>query len=108
MEASYVRVDATLVPQNRGNIVRIVAKCDAYDPLLETASLNANGTVTLLTASVNESPQVGQIYDVLGKVSLDKDDIIAYSLIPLPEDTNIDAACKLAHLTQKVPHMFHE
>lgn len=108
MEAAYVRVDASLVEENPGNIVRVVGKCTAYDPPLETAALDANGTVSLLTASVNETPKVGQIYDVLGKVSLEKGGIIVYSLIPLPDDTNVDAASKLAHLAQKVPHMFHE
>lgn len=104
MEATNVRVDAELLAQHRGELVRVIGRCELSDASANTATLICNGNIKL---STGDNPlTVGKNYEVIGKANALTLEVNVYSVIELSDTTNIDVALKLAHFINKVPELY--
>lgn len=108
MDVTNVRVDATLVADNAGKLVRLVGKCELFDLLLLLGVVSANGKVQVAgSEGMEKTLQAGKFYEIMGKVTGDGQAINIYTVVELGDNTDVDTASKLARLSQKVPEIFH-
>lgn len=103
MDAASVRVDATSILSYGGRVVRIIGKASAVNG--DSVKLDANGQVNVST-NANDKVEIGKIYEVIGKVNVSDHRVTSYSVMRLSDDTNLEAASKLAQYVQKVPELF--
>ncbi|CAN3353530.1 hypothetical protein DICA3_F31626 [Diutina catenulata] len=103
MDATNVRVDASMVSENQGKVVRSVGKCKSASIDGNTAVLEANGEINL--SFDDQHMEEGKIYEVMGKVN-SSNVIQMYVAVELADDTNIELASRLAKLASKVPEVF--
>ncbi|KAK6459436.1 replication factor A protein 3 [Scheffersomyces xylosifermentans] len=106
MDAANIRVDATLVAQHQGKLVRIIGKCESYDSDSLTATIISNGSISL-TLQEGEVLKVGKIYEIIGKVSTSDYKVNVYNVIELSDNVNLEVAQKLVQYVHKVPELFY-
>ncbi|CAX45210.1 conserved hypothetical protein [Candida dubliniensis CD36] len=107
MEASNIRIDATLLQANKNKIVRVMGKCESFDHGSSQAILVSNGTIKLDLSQVTDSPlEINKNYEIIGKVNGNELKIYVYSVIELSDNLDINAASKLAQYAQKVPELY--
>ncbi|KAI5963527.1 uncharacterized protein KGF55_002407 [Candida pseudojiufengensis] len=110
MDAPTKRINAPLLQANQNKLVRIIGKCEEYNPASQEATLISNGSITLDLSAVSSDHQdlleVNKIYEVLGKVANDTLKINVYSIIKFTDNTNLKAAEKLVELSARAPELF--
>ncbi|ABN68224.2 predicted protein [Scheffersomyces stipitis CBS 6054] len=107
MDATKVRINASLVEKYQGKLVRLIGKCQSFDPINKIATLDSNGEVRLeFFDEVNLA--VGKIYEITGKVSSNEQKVHAQAVTELSDNTNLEIADKLVSYSQKVPELFIE
>ncbi|KAK6463816.1 replication factor A protein 3 [Scheffersomyces coipomensis] len=107
MEASQIRIDATLLETHKGQLVRLIGKVQSYDTSRAAGVVDSNGEVRIQIQDSNEYPSVGKIYEFIGKVSSNSLDVTVYSIVELSDNTNLDVAQKLVHYVHKVPELYY-
>lgn len=105
MDAASIRIDATLLKEHQGKIVRLIGKCESYDPSASSAILISNGQVNISLAT-GESMEINKIYEIIGKVSSTEEKVTVYSIIELSDNLNLDIANNLVKYVHKVPELF--
>lgn len=104
MDTASIRIDASLLQENEGKIVRIMGSCQSFDAPARHALLEANGTVNLKLVS-DETLTVGKNYEIIGKVG-DGQLVQTYSLVELSDNVNLQMASKLVQYIKKVPELY--
>ncbi|EMG49587.1 hypothetical protein SBY92_004507 [Candida maltosa Xu316] len=108
MEASNIRIDASLVQANTKKIVRVMGKCESFDQGSGQAIISCNGTINLDLSQVSDTIlEIHKNYEFIGKVGNDLK-ITVYSIIELSDNLDLNIASKLAHYAQKVPELYIE
>lgn len=105
MDAASIRVDAPLVPEYQGKIVRIIGKCELFDSGSSRAILHANGKVDL--AVNNTTFEINKNYEIIGKVATDSATVLVLSAVELSDNVNLDVASKLVQYVHKVPELYY-
>ena len=105
MEATNVRIDASLVGTNSGKIVRVMGKCESFDQASHQAIILCNGTINLDLSQVEDVLEIHKNYEFIGKVGVDMK-IRVYSIVLLSDNLDFNIASKLAQYAQKVPELF--
>lgn len=105
MEATNIRIDASLVGTNSGKLVRVMGKCESFDQASRQAIILCNGTINLDLSQVDEELEIHKNYEFIGKVGVDMK-IKVYSIVPLSDNLDLKIASKLAHYAQKVPELY--
>ncbi|CUM67594.1 uncharacterized protein PRCAT00005294001 [Priceomyces carsonii] len=106
MEVASVRIDSSLLNENQGKVVRIIGKCESYDPSSSTATFISGGPINL-NLTTGESLNVNSKYEVIGKVGASDQNVSVYSVIELSDNINLEVAEKLVKYVHKVPELFH-
>ncbi|CAI5756961.1 unnamed protein product [Candida verbasci] len=108
MEASNIRVDATLLQENQNNLVRIMGSCESVDKNTNCATIISNGPITLDLNHTQLDKQLipGKNYEIIGKVSNSSLKVHVYSVIQLSDNLNLDFATKFVQYSQKVPDIY--
>lgn len=106
MDAASIRIDATLLQQYQGKLVRLMGKCESYDPSSNTATLSCNGTINLI-CNPDESFVVDKNYEIIGKVGTNDTSVFILSAIELSDNLNMDVVKKLVEYVHKVPELYY-
>lgn len=100
------RIDSTLLEANKGKVVRFIGKCESFNGPSNTATVIATGTINL-ALNGEDTLQVGKIYEITGKLNASNLVVQVYNVIEFSDNTNLEAAQKLAQFTHKVPELFY-
>lgn len=104
MESASVRIDASLLNESEGKLVRIMGSCQSSDPQSRHASIEANGNVNLKLVS-DDTLTVGKNYEVIGKVN--EDHLVqTYSALELSDNIDLKMSSKLVQYIKKVPELY--
>lgn len=106
MDAASIRIDSTFLEQHQGRLVRIMGKCQSYDPSSNNSILISNGPVTLIF-NPGEELVVNKNYEIIGKVGTSDLSVRVLSAIELSDNLNFDTAQKLVSYVHKVPELFY-
>ncbi|RKP33007.1 replication factor A protein 3 [Metschnikowia bicuspidata] len=106
MDAASIRVTAETLKDFPGKVVRIIGKATSVDISADSATLDAEGAVTISTHG-NEQLEVGKIYEVIGKASTMNASINSYSVLKLSDNVDLEMAQKFARMVPKVPELFY-
>lgn len=106
MDAASIRIDSTLLQQHQGRLVRIMGKCESYDPASNNSTLLSNGPITLIS-NAGEPLVVNKNYEIIGKVGSNDLSVRVLSAIELSDNLNFDVAQKLVSYVHKVPELFY-
>ncbi|CAH2351011.1 putative replication factor A protein 3 [[Candida] railenensis] len=106
MDAASIRIDAPLVAQNQGKIVRIIGTCESFDSSSNHAVLKSNGSISLVLNS-GDSLDINKNYEIIGKVNTDASSVRVLSIIELSDNINFEAVQKLVSYVQKVPELYY-
>lgn len=101
------RIDSTLMDAHKGQVVRVMGKCESFDQGSRTGTIVATGPINLSLPDA-EDMVVGQNYELTGKVSADGKKITGYKVLELSDNLNLDAAQKMARFTHKVPELYSD
>ncbi|RCK63284.1 Replication factor A protein 3 [Candida viswanathii] len=105
MEATNIRVDASLIQNNSGRIVRIMGKCESFDQASHQAIILANGTANLDLSQVDDVLEIHKNYEFIGKAGVDQK-IRVYSVVPLSDNLDLNIAAKLVLFANQVPELY--
>lgn len=106
MDAASVRIDATLLQEYQGRLVRIIGKCESFDPSSSHGTILSNGPITIISAP-GELLSVSKNYEIIGKVGSNDLKVRVLSAIELSDNVNLDHAEKLVKYVHKVPELFY-
>lgn len=104
MDTASIRIDASMLLESEGKIVRIMGKCQSFDAPSKHASLEANGTVHLKLVS-DDVLTVGNNFEVIGKVG-EGQQLQTYSVVELSDNLDLKMASKLVQYIKKVPELY--
>ncbi|KAK6205196.1 replication factor A protein 3 [Scheffersomyces amazonensis] len=107
MEASQIRVDATLLGSNQGKLVRLIGKVKSFNPSTGVGTVDSNGDVTVILNLSENSIQIDHIYEFIGKIGTSDLDVTVYSSVEFSENTNLEVAQKLVSFVHKVPELYY-
>lgn len=106
MDAASIRVTSLTLKDFPGKVVRVIGKATNVDNGNDSASLDADGPITVSTHG-NEQLELGKIYEVIGKVNVSDYSINSYLVMKLSDNVDLEAAQKLARMVPKVPELFY-
>lgn len=108
MDASTVRVNAALLPQFQGRLVRLIGRVTSVngrDAACVTGPDNVSASL-VLPPTLDVDVQAGQAYEVVGKVGESDAAVRVLSVIAMG-DIDLAVSDKLVGYVHKVPELFH-
>lgn len=106
MDAASIRANAKTINDFGGRVVRIVGRITNYDRAMDSATIDADGPIQI-TVNPGDAIETGKIYEIIGKAGVADNKVNVYAMMQFSDNTNLDAANKLATFVQKSPELFY-
>lgn len=106
MDAASIRINAQTIQEYAGRIVRVVGKVTNVERGSDTATIDAGGPIEL-SFNPADNVETGKIYEFIGKAGVSEPKINVYAFTQFSDNTNLQAANKLARFVLKTPELFY-
>ncbi|ODQ78761.1 hypothetical protein BABINDRAFT_162449 [Babjeviella inositovora NRRL Y-12698] len=113
MDAANVRVNAQLLPNFKGKIVRVIGKIESIDQASGHALLSTSETSSpasqihvQLPPTTEQELTAGKKYEIVGKTNDHDSSVRLLSIAELGDAFDLEVADKFVTYTHKLPDMF--